>query len=269
MITRQTGLRFLWALWGYRGRVLEGVLHDVRQRYIGSVFGSLWAVLYPLLQLSIYAALYAVIFKVRPAGLTEMGYVLLVFSGLVPLLAFGEALNASTASLASNRNLLVNTVFPAELIPLRAAIAAQIPAVFGLVATLILACILGQLNWRAVLLVPVFWILLLMFTIGMGWILSLFSLVARDIQHALGLITMLLFVLSPFAYTPEMVPEKLKIIIYLNPLSYFVMVFQQLICYGEWPDLTSILGASVLGVGGFLMGFFVFQRAKYVFFDYA
>ena len=109
----------------YRHRVLEGIIHDVRQRYVGSVFGSLWAVLYPLLQLSIYAGLYTIIFRVRPPGLTEYDYVVLVFSGLVPLMAFNEALLAATSSLSTNKNLLLNTVFPADLIPLRAAVAAQ------------------------------------------------------------------------------------------------------------------------------------------------
>ncbi|MCJ9711883.1 hypothetical protein LWS69_22910, partial [Bordetella hinzii] len=67
--------RSLKMLAGYRQRVLEGVVHDIRQRYIGSVFGSLWALLFPLLQLGIYAGLYSVVFKVRPSGLTEAGYV--------------------------------------------------------------------------------------------------------------------------------------------------------------------------------------------------
>lgn len=262
-------LQSLWVLVGYRYRVFEGVLHDIRQRYIGSALGSLWAFLFPLLQLGIYAGLYSFIFKVRVSGLSEMGYVVLVFSGLVPLMAFNEALTAATSSLSANKNLLLNTVFPAELIPLRAALSAHITSLIGLVITLILGFTLGKTSWQAILLVPIFWILLLMFAIGIGWIFSLFSLVARDIQHGLGLFTMLLFVLSPFAYTPEMVPDALKPLIYLNPLSYFVLTFQQLICYGTWPDPIVASGAAILGIGSFLAGFTIFQRAKYVFFDYA
>ncbi len=254
---------------GYRQRVLEGVIHDIRQRYIGSVFGSLWALLFPLLQLGIYAGLYSVVFKVRPSGLTEAGYVILVFSGLVPLMAFNEAMTAAASSLSSHKNLLLNTVFPAELIPLRAALAAQITSIFGLVITLIAGFALGRTSWQAVLLVPVFWILLLMFAMGIGWMLSLLSLVARDIQHGLGLVTMLLFVLSPFAYTPEMVPQALKPVLYLNPMSYYVMTFQQLICYGTWPDPIHAGGAVLLGLTSFFIGFSVFRRAKHVFFDYA
>lgn len=261
--------RSLWVLSSYRHRVLEGVIHDVRQRYIGSVFGSLWAILFPLLQLSIYAGLYSFIFKVRPAGLTEMGYVVLVFSGLVPLMAFNEALTAATSSLSANKSLLLNTVFPAELIPLRAAVAAQATSLIGLIITLIVGFALGRTSWHAILLVPVFWILLLMFAMGLGWMFSLFSLVARDIQHGLGLIIMLLFVLSPFAYTPDMVPAAMKPLIYMNPLSYFVLTFQKLICYGTWPDGVAAGGAVILALVSFFGGFSVFQRAKYVFFDYA
>lgn len=262
-------LRSLQVLAGYRRRVLEGVIQDVRQRYVGSVFGSLWTVLYPLLQLSIYTCLYAVVFRVRPSGLTEMGYVVLVFSGLVPLLMFNEALNMATSSLTANKSLLLNTVFPAELIPLRAAITSQATGLVGLTITLTLGYALGRTSWHAIVLIPVFWVLLLMFAVGIGWIFSLVSLIFRDILHGMGLVIMLMFVLSPFAYTPDMMPSSLKPVIYLNPLSYFVLTFQKLICYGTWPDPLIAGIAALLGIGSFFAGFIFFQRAKHVFFDYA
>lgn len=261
--------RSLRILFSYRQRVLEGIVTDIRQRYTGSVFGAFWAFLFPMLQLCIYAGLYAVVFKIRPSGLTEAGYVILVFSGLVPLMAFSESVNGATVSLSSNKSLLLNTVFPAELIPLRAALAAHVTSLIGLIITLVAGFALGQTSWQAILLVPVFWVLLIMFAMGIGWMLSLLSLVARDIQYGMSLVIMLTFVLSPFAYTPEMVPRALKAVIYLNPLSYFVLTFQKLICYGTWPDPVAAGGAIVLGLGSFFLGFIVFQRAKNVFFDYA
>lgn len=262
-------LRNLRILWRYRQRVYEGVAQDVRQRYVGSMLGVAWVLIFPIVQLGIYAGLYTYIFRVRPMGLSELEYVVLVFSGLAPLMAFSEVLAASTSSLTANKSLLLNTVFPADLIPVRVALSAQVTSLVALVATLAAGFVFGRSSWLGIFLVPIFWVLLLMFAIGIGWIFSLVALVARDIQHALGLITMLLFVLSPFAYTPEMVPEALRPLIYLNPLSYFVLVFQQLICYGTWPDIVPAVGAVALGLGMFLLGFSVFQRVKYVFFDYA
>jgi len=253
----------------YRGRLFEGVFHDVKQRFVGSVFGLAWAMLFPLMQLGIYATLYAVVFKIRPSGLTEMGYVVLVFSGLVPLLIYSEAINSAASSLTANKSLLLNTVFPAELIPVRAALAAQTPSLIGLLITLILGYALGRTGLQAVVMVPILWLLLMMFAVGLGWMLSLISLIARDIQQILVLITMMMFFLSPFAYTPDMVPEGLKPIIYANPLSYFVLPFQQVICYGSWPDIEVLSGTVLISLITFAAGFQMFRRSKHIFFDYA
>ena len=112
------------------------------------------------MQLTIYGMLYSVIFQIRVPGLTEIEYVVLVFSGLVPLMAFSETLNGALSSLSSNKSLLLNTVFPAELIPLRAAIGYHVPSLFGLMATLTMGFITGLTDYKAIFLVPIFWIFL-------------------------------------------------------------------------------------------------------------
>ena len=253
----------------YWPRLLEGTKETIRQRYTGSAFGSMWALLFPSLQLSIFAVLYTCVFKVRPSGLNEWDYVVLVFSGLVPILMFNEALTAASSSLSASKSLLLNTVFPAELIPVRALLSSQVSGLFGLVLTVLLAVAVGRANAWTLLAVPLAWLGLFLFTMGIGWTLSLASLVAKDIQHGLGLFTMLVTILSPFAYTPEMVPQALKPLIYLNPLAYYVQIFQSLICYGAWPSVTLILTASLLSVGSFLGGFLLFRNTKNLFLDYA
>lgn len=261
--------RHLKIMFGYRARLFDGVAHDLRQQYSGSIFGVFWAVLFPLLQLLIYAALYTVIFRVRPSGLDEFSYTLLVFSGLVPLLAFSQAIVAATGALTANKSLLMNTVFPAEMIPLRAAIAAHAPVLASLIITLIFGFVLGRTGVMALILVPIWWVLMMMFAIGLGWILSLVTLVARDIQHSMGLILMLMTILSPFAYTPEMVPPALSIILYANPMSYFVLSFQAIICYDALPGMVPALGSIFLGCVFFFLGLKVFVQSKKAFFDYA
>jgi lipopolysaccharide transport system permease protein len=254
---------------GYRDRLRDGVRHDIRHRYGGSVLGVAWAVLAPLLQLCMYATLYAFVFRVRPEGLGTEGYVLLVVSGMVPLLAFNEALVAAMNSLSANRALLLNTVFPAELIPLRAAVSVQVPGLVGLCVAAGLSVWLGRGHWTAPIIVPAVWVLMVMFATGIGWVLSLITLVAKDLQHAIGLVTMLLFVCSPFAYTPEMVPSTLREAIWCNPLSCFVVCFQAELCHGTIPPVGPLVGAVLLGLGSFFGGFAMFQRMKAVFFDHA
>lgn len=262
-------IRSLLMLWPFRAKVLEGIAQDVRHRYAGSVLGLGWSILFPVAQISIYAIVYVFIFKVRPSGMTQNDYVLMVFSGLIPLMAFNESLTAGASSLTSNRSLLTSTVFPPELIPLRALLAAQIPAMLGFLLIAALTMVIGIATPAAIVLVPVVWILLAMFGIGLAWILSLISLVVRDVQQMLPLVMMALLILSPFAYTPAMVPPSLKILLYLNPLSYFVFCFQDLLVFGRLPDPMHLGVAALLGLSLFGLGFTFFRKAKHVFFDYA
>lgn len=252
-----------------RRLLIDSVKTDLRQRYAGSALGFGWAILYPALLLSIYATLYAFVFRIRPDGLTELSYVVLVFSGLVPLLSFNEALMAATGTLLANRGLLLNTVFPAELIPVRAVVAAQVPCFVGLCITLVMAVLQGRASWMTPIAVLVAWVLLVIFTIGLGWILSLVNLLLRDVQQGLSLVLMSLFMLSPVAYTPSMVPDGLKLILYVNPLAYFVTTFQAAICYGTLPDISTGIAIVSMSLISGTLGFWFFRRTRFVFFDYA
>jgi lipopolysaccharide transport system permease protein len=250
-------------------RLWQSTCDVIRQKYIGSVFGSVWIFIFPLIQLTVFAVLYALIFRIRPNGLSEWEYVLFVFSGLVPLLAFSESLTTAASSLLANKGLLLNTVFPAELIPLRAALASQVSGVAAMIITIILAVSIGRANIVTIAAVPVAWILLLMFVVGFGWVLSLLSLVSKDVQYFLGLVIMVLMIASPYAYTPEMVPGALKPLLYVNPLAYYVRIFQSLICFGQWPPFGDSLVAVGLSLASFFGGFALFRKVKRVFFDYA
>lgn len=256
-------------MWRFRGRLGEGILQDIKYRYAGSILGLAWSVLFPLIQLSIYATVYVFIFKVRPNGMKDYEYVVMVFAGLLPLLGFNEGVSAGASALVANKSLLLSTVFPAELIPVRALIASQIPSLIGFVIVLLAGIALGTATGWALVLAPVIWGLMLLFAGGIAWILSLLSLVMRDIQQVLPLLLMTLTILSPFAYTPTMVPASLKVFLYLNPLSYFVLSFQNLICFNSFPSWPILVAVVVVSLSVAAAGFSIFNRAKFVFFDYA
>ncbi len=256
------------SIWRHRRLLLRSVTMEMRHRYAGSLMGVLWIVLAPLLLLGLYALVYAVIFRVRPLDMTTADYVLRISSGLMPLLGFSEALAAGTTSLSLNKQVLLNTVFPAELVPLRAVIAGSASSVAGLLMVLIGAAILHGPSF-SFLAVPLVFFCQLMLVAGVAWILSLANLVLRDIQQMLSFLTIVLLVGSPVAYTPAMLPPSLSPLIYCNPLSYFVIAFQNVIAEGVLPQPAVLTGLPLLGLLALTLGFAVFRRAKQVFLDYA
>lgn len=248
-------------IWSRRGILLRTSFLEIRSRYAGSLLGLSWVFLGPILLMAIYAAVYLVIFRVRPADLEPFQYVLFIMSGLVSFLGFNEALQAGTGSLNAHREALLGTVFPPELIPVRAVLNSSLTMVVGLAVIAAVAIVTGQGSWT-LLLVPVVVLLQLMFCIGATWMLALANLILRDIQQVLNYLAMLLMIGSPIAYTPAMIPSSIRSIIYLNPLSYFVISLQELILFGRLPPWEIVAGALTLGIGFFSLGYVVFRKAK-------
>lgn len=241
---------------------------ELRQRYARSLMGVFWLGLSPLLLMAFYAFVYLVVFRVRPTAMSEHEYVLYVLAGLIPFLGLSEALASGAASLSLNKAILLNTVFPSELIPVRAVLVSQATTAVGLALTVLVALFMGKLSWT-MLLVPIVWLLQVMFVAGIVWVLALASLVLRDIQQSLSFVTMVLMIVTPIAYTVDMVPSALRAIVYLNPLSYFVFAFHDLVVFGRAPSMITLGIMVALALSSYGVGFSIFRRAKKMLFDYA
>ncbi len=178
-----------------------------------------------------------------------------------------DSLSAGVGSVAANRAVLSNTVFPVDLVPVKAVLLAQTGMVVGMLVVVSGAALTGSLSWT-ILLLPVIWLFHIMALVGILWFISLISLVLRDLQNIIGLIVMVLLVASPIAYTPDMVPAGLKILILLNPVAYFVIAYQNIIVLGSIPSAGDLFAVAALGIGLFAAGGYFFYRAKQVLIDY-
>lgn len=266
--TLSSCLQAFQPIWRYREVLWNTTVGELRQRYAGSLVGLFWLALSPMLLMAFYSFVYLVVFRIRPTAMTEHEYVLYMLAGLIPFLGLSEALAFGSGSLSFNKAILLNTVFPSELVPVRAVLVSQASTAVGLALTVLVAVFMGKLSWT-ILLVPLIWLLQVMFVMGIVWVLALASLVFRDIQQSLTFVMMALMVVTPIAYTVDMVPRAVRAVVYVNPLSYFVLAFHDLIVFGRAPSVvtgTIIVSLALLSYGA---GFRIFQRAKKVFFDYA
>lgn len=247
--------------------LLRVSINDIRQRHAGSLLGFGWAFVAPLLVLTIYAAIYLEVFRIRVPTLTSKEYVLYVFCGLVPYLALAEAIGIGVSSIVSNRSVLNNTVFPIDLAPIKPVLGIQVVMVVGMTIVVVGAALTRDIA-ATIALLPVVWVLNMLWLAGVNWILSLLNVVFRDLQNLVSSILMILLVASPIAYTPDMVPSGLKPLLALNPFAYFVVAYQQVIMLGIWPSLPHIAVLVVMSIGTFLLGSWFFARAKRVIVDY-
>ena len=258
--TRPTVKDALRDLWAERALLRRSVLAEARALYAGTALGVFWFVFGPILLLGLYSLIYAVIFRVRIPDFTVEEYIINVFSGLVPFLAFANALSSSTAALRKDQKLLLSS-FPPEYIPIRAVLVSYIMLLVGLILVFAGDALLSKPAWT-LLLVPVVAVLQLMLSVGLGMILSVIALVIKDIQFLIQYIVIALLIVTPIAYTPSMIPPQLSFLMYANPLFYYINSYQNLILLNEFPNMNIIIGSVIIALASFFFGLFLFVRAR-------
>ncbi|MGE0625208.1 MAG: ABC transporter permease [Pseudomonadales bacterium] len=245
--------------------LLSTTRQQLKTRFVGSVFGLAWLILYPLMFLGMYSLVFIKILGIRIPELSTIQYVLVIFCGLVPFLAFTQAFSLGSVSVVSNGNLVKNTLFPIELVVARDVLAAYIAMSAGV---LIVWAVVSteRLYWSHLALVPIYLLQFLM-TLGFAWIASTLMVFFRDLQQLLPVLTLFLMLVSPIAYTMNMVPEGLRDYFLFNPLAWYMEIYRAVLMEGEFPVL-DVLAIAAMSVGIFIIGYEVIHRMKSLFSDY-
>lgn len=245
--------------------LLRSIGVEIRAQHAGTVLGMLWIVLGPLLLLSLYALIYAVVFEVRVPNFSRLEYILNVFSGLILFIAFSQAMSTATAALNKEQKLVFSN-FPAEFIPTKSVAVAYLVLIPATLFVMLGDVMFSQPSWH-LLLVPFVAILQFSFSVGLGCLLSLLGLVMRDISFLIQYIVIAILIVTPIAYTPDMVPDRIKPLLYLNPLYYYVSANQHLILLNQVPPMFEIILGITMSISMFLLGVWVFKRARLAMMD--
>lgn len=251
-----------------RRQLLISTTHvEFVKRYAGSVFGFVWVFLNPLLFLFVYLFLYLVIFKMKLPGLSELGFAVFVFSGLVPYLAFMEVANGSVPLIRSNIHLVKNLVFPLALIPIRMALIGLVTQLVGLAMVVVLAAIDGQLSWN-ILLLPLVILLQVLLLVGTAFLCSGFGMMLPDFGYFLNSFLLFVLFVTPIGFKGEMATGPTQAIVAFNPFTYMVGAFRSALMVEHGIDWASIGIFAAISLAVFALGSAFFRRLRTHLVDY-
>lgn len=221
-----------------RRLVVQLVRRDVQGRYRGAFLGVLWSLVNPLLMLAVYSFVFGVVFKSRwrPEGGGMLEFAVVMFAGLIVHGFFAEVANRSPTLIVGNANYVKKVVFPLEVLPWMAVGS----ALFHLaIATVVLlggiVALQGSVPPTA-LLAPVVLAPFVLVAVGTSWLLASLGVYLRDLAQLIGVAVSLLMFLSPVFYPLGAVPESLRAIVRLNPLTFVIEQFRAAVIWGSLPD---------------------------------
>jgi lipopolysaccharide transport system permease protein len=217
------------------------ISRDLKSRYRPTNLGRLWIFLRPLMEMLTYVVIFGYVLGVRS---THLPYPLHIYSGLVVWILFSGVVSASTTSLASNRHLMSKVYFPRLIVPLVTLGLAVMDFLVAGSLLLLMMVVYGVLPAVQVLMLPLFLLLLVALTFGVGLIVAATSVDTADIGIALPVALRILMYASPVTYPLELVPTAFRSFYLANPLAAILEGVRWSLFGTPWPGTWPLLAAT-------------------------
>lgn len=264
MRTIQIFIAFLKKLYESRYMIRMMAVRDLRAVYVGSLFGFFWAVLNPLAQLVVYGVVFGVFLKAKPDPVYGTdSYFLFLLCGLVPWQFFAQTVSSSTNALVSNANLVKKAVgFNPEILPVITVLSNIISHMIGVGLLLIIVlAFTGRLS-PATPVILLYLFLIIIFSVGIGWIVSSINVYVRDVQQVVSVLMLAWMFFTPIFYSASIFPPAVLPIVRLNPLYHLIEGYRYAILGGRFLPLGDIAPMAVVSFLTFGLGGLLFRRLK-------
>lgn len=266
VIKRRSGLAQLnlRELWEYRELLGFLAWRDVVVRYKQTYIGAGWAFIRPFLTMVVFTVVFGKLAKLPSDGVP---YPILTFTALLPWQFFATAFAETANSVVGNGYMITKVYFPRLILPLTSLAVAFVDFLVSLLFLAALMLFYGVAPSPRVVALPLFALLLVVFTVGLGlWFAALYVRF-RDVRHFIPFITQLGMFVSPVAFTSSIVPEQWRLLYSLNPLVSVIDGFRWSILGTTQLHVPSLVAGTLVSVLLLATGVYYFKQTERVFAD--
>lgn len=244
-------------IYNYRELLKSNTKKEVRGRYKHSFLGVLWSFLNPLLQLLVYS----VVFGALLANGDDTYYIY-VCVGLIPWTFFTSTILQGTLCIVLNGNIVQKVYFPREILPISTVISGGINFLISTIIILVFVIFSGIGITSLILLYPVVLLLQCVLLLGINFIVSAVTVYIRDLEHIISVFLMAAFYTTPIVYKLEQLPEHLRIIMKLNPMTYIINAYRDIFYYQQMPNMQHLGILLAISLVLLVIGYFAFKKMQ-------
>ena len=270
IMDRKAFVRDVKVLGRYRFFLVDLVGRDIKTKYRRSTLGVLWSVLNPLLMMCVLTAVFS---KVLRVGVDDLGYIggypLFYLTGYVMFNFISESTNFSLVSILNNAGLIKKVYMPKYVFPLEKCCYAFINMCLSFVAFIIVFLfflIKGDItvstSMLTMLLAIVPMIYIFFFAFGLSLFVSATAVFFRDVLHLWSVFLSLWMYASPIIYPLETLPEWLRSILRINPLTHYIDYFRAVLIQGRIPGLEENLICILFSLAALGLGIVTFRKRQ-------
>jgi len=263
-------LALVLSLWRNRQLIAQMTRRDVAGRYKGSALGLAWSFFNPVFMLVVYTFVFSVVFKARwGVGVeeTKTQFAVVLFVGLIVHGLFAEVLNRAPGLILGNVNYVKKVVFPLEILPAVTMGAALFHSLVSLLVLFIAFVIFnGYLHWTAIF-TPLVLLPLVIFTLGLAWILASLGVFIRDVGQTIGMLTTVVLFVSPVFFPVTALPERFRPWMMANPLTFIIEQAREVLIWGHLPNWAGLGLYTLVATAVAWAGYAWYQKTRKGFAD--
>jgi lipopolysaccharide transport system permease protein len=256
------------SIYEHRDLLRSLVRREIEAKYRASMLGKFWVVIFPLMMLGVYTFVFGGVFGSRWAGKGELtDFVPMLYCGLIVHAIFAETVGKAPYLIVNNPNYVKKVIFPLELLPVGGLITAVFNSGVSFVLLLLMVLVFKHnLHWTLIF-APVVVFPLILFSIGLAWLIAALGVFFRDIEQFIGVLMSMLLFLSPVFYSVESAPLLAQQLLMVNPLSYPIEDVRNVVLMGLLPQWKPWLLNMLIAMGVAWGGLWVFENTRPAFAD--
>lgn len=233
----------------------ELVARDIKIKYRRSVLGVLWTLLNPLCMMIILSIVFSSIFKFDVEN-----FPLYVLSGQVIFNFFNDSTTSSMSAIISSASLIKKVYVPKYLFVLSRVMSSFINLMASFTALLlVMVATRAELHWTVFLsVIPLAMVVL--FSFGVGMFLAAITVRFRDVIHLYSVFTTGLLYLTPVIYPMAALPDVVKTIVMINPLTNYLLMFRDVMFNNTLPSVFPVLLGIAEAALALALGLYVFYK---------
>ncbi|TFG39762.1 MAG: ABC transporter permease [Candidatus Aminicenantes bacterium] len=240
----------------HRNLLWNLVRRDLTVRYKRSMIGFFWTMLNPLLTMLILTVVFSTIFRFQ--GIEN--YPTYFLSAYLVFGFFAQTTNQSMQSLAWNGALMKRVRVPKSIFAVSTTLSGLVNLLLAYIPLFLIMIATGAPICSTVLFLPISFLLIAMFTLGVSLVLSAMAVYFEDVQHMYQVVTIGLMYLTPIIYPIGIIPFRWLWVIRANPLTHLVKLARDPVYGCTLPGLHVILASSAAAVIALVIGWVVFHR---------
>jgi len=239
----------------YKDLLINLVFRDLTVRYKRSVIGFCWTMVNPLINTIVFTIVFSTIFR-----FDIKDFIIYFLSAYQLWILFSQSTLLSSRCILVNGPLLKKVYLPKTIFVISIMLSELVNFSFAMLPLLALVAIIGKGLSLALLFLPIPLLIMIIFTLGVSFILASLTVFFHDIIDIYQLLLMPWMYLTPIFYPLTIVPEKYVFILKLNPMYYIIDCFRAPLYLGQLPDPLNVVWAGLSALVVFIAGIVLFTR---------